>query len=85
MELSNEIGNEYRKGYIGKSVKVLVEEKEEEKYKGHTSNYIYVEIENAKQDITNRIVEVNIKLVNGDMLIRRISLRVVYKPERRCT
>lgn len=81
IELSDRLGKEYRKSYIGKTIKVLVEEKETKDYKGHTSNYIYVKIENAKRDIRNRIVEVKIKSIDTDMLARGISLNAVHKPE----
>ena len=61
IELSNKNGQEYNEKYIGKKVQVLVEEKQGNIYKGHTANYMYVEIENVKEDIQNKIVEVTIK------------------------
>lgn len=70
-ELSNKIGEEYRKSYIGETVKVLVEEKQGEKYIGHTANYIYVEIENSEADIQNKIVDVIINKTENGMLVRR--------------
>ena len=73
---------EYRKGYVGSSMKVLVEEKteinNEEYYTGHTKNYIKVMIKG--KDIASLYGEasaineiLNVKIVdinhNGDMLI----------------
>lgn len=69
--LSDKIGEEYRKSYIGETVKVLVEEKQGEKYIGHTANYIYVEIENSEADIQNKIVDVIINKTENGMLVRR--------------
>ena len=60
IELSNKTKEEYNKGYIGKKVKVLVEEKDGEYYKGHTANYIYVAIKDNGQDIRNEIVEAEV-------------------------
>lgn len=52
IELSNKSQKEFNKKYIGKNVKVLWEQKECGKMKGHTSNYIvvYTENENAVED-----------------------------------
>lgn len=77
--LSNKIGEEYRKSYIGETVKVLVEEKQGEKYIGHTANYIYVEIENSEADIQNKLVEVEIKKTEKNMLIRRHKNLTILK------
>lgn len=65
IELSNKNENEHNKQYVGKTVKVLFEEYENGCYKGHTTNYMVVEVpaENNK-DVINHIEEV--KIVNTD-------------------
>lgn len=77
--LSNKIGEEYRNGYIGKTVKVLIEEKQEEMYIGHTASYIYVGIRNSEEDIQNKFVEVEIKKTEKNMLIRRHKNLTILK------
>lgn len=82
LKLEKEMSAEYRKGYVGSSMKVLVEEKteinNEEYYTGHTKNYIKVMIKG--KDIASLYGEasaineiLNVKIVdinhNGDMLI----------------
>ena len=57
IELSNSNQLYYNKTYIGKEVKVLIEEKKNEKYKGHTENYILVMCESS-QNLENKIVTV---------------------------
>ena len=69
IELSNKVHEEIGKTYIGKEVSVLVEEREDGIYKGHTANYMYVGIEGAQEDLRNKIVDVKITDVQGEMLI----------------
>ena len=71
IELSNKERNEYNKKQIGKIVKVLVEEKENKVFKGHTKNYIYVSIENAEEDIRNKIAEVKLEKLEDERLKRK--------------
>lgn len=71
IELSNKERNEYNKKQIGKIVKVLVEEKENKVFKGHTKNYIYVSIENAEEDIRNKIAEVKLEKLEDEILKRK--------------
>ena len=73
IELSNEIQLEYNKSYIGKAVNVLVEEMEDGIFKGHTANYLNVNIMNAKENIENKIVKVKIIDVKNDMLIGKVE------------
>lgn len=61
IELSNKIGEEYNKKYIGKTVEVLIEEKAENGYKGHTKNYMCVLVENLESDMKNNIIQIKIK------------------------
>lgn len=72
IELSDNIRKKYNKNYIGKKIKVLVEEKIEQTYIGHTANYMYVEINNSKRNIKNEIVNVTVIGINGDRLIGEI-------------
>ena len=61
IELSKSIQDEYNKSYIGKTVKVLVEEGIDGFYRGHTDNYLYVNFESQEQDLENKIVNVKIE------------------------
>ncbi len=74
IELSNKIQNEYNIEQIGKIVKVLVEEKNEKYYKGHTANYMCVMIETERENIENNIVEVRIKDSQNETLLRRTNI-----------
>ena len=49
MELSNKNEEEYQKRYIGKKVKVLLEDREGEYIKGHTTNYMVVKVKTEKE------------------------------------
>ncbi len=69
IELSNSIQEEYNKSYIGKTVKVLVEEKEGEYFQGHTRNYMYAAIENSQANLENKIVQVKINSTEKEHLI----------------
>ena len=58
LELSDENELQYLESYIGKKIKVLFEEKDEEGfYKGHTANYILAKVKSDK-NIANEILEV---------------------------
>lgn len=57
LELSNEVQKEINESYVGKKVKVLVEERQGDVYKGHTANYIQV-IMKSQEDIRNKIIEI---------------------------
>ena len=74
LELSNKIQNEYNREQIGKIVRVLVEEKNEKYYKGHTANYMCVMIETERENIENNIVEVRIKDSQNETLLRRTNI-----------
>ena len=50
IELSNNMQNEKNSQYIGKTVKVLFEEYENEYYKGHTTNYMVVKVQTKEQE-----------------------------------
>ena len=67
IELSKDIQEEYNKSYIGKIVKVLMEEKTEGYYRGHTDNYLYVSIK-SDDDLENKMVDVTIKDTENENL-----------------
>lgn len=75
LELNEKLSNGYRKKYIGKNVKVLLEENhiiENKKYiMGFTDTYVRVALENPEEKLyTNQIVNVRVeKLFGKDMVI----------------
>ncbi len=62
IELSNMMQNEYNNSYIGRTINVLIEEKENGALLGHTSNYLYVKVKDNEENLRNEIIKV---LVNG--------------------
>lgn len=60
LELSNKNEISQNEKYIGKTLKVLVEEFDGKYYKGHTTNYILVKIESNNKKIENQIIDVKI-------------------------
>lgn len=68
MKLSDEMQNEYNQKYLGKTAKVLFEEKEGEYYKGHTTNYmmIYMRSEEKRE---NEIKDIYIDKIENDRII----------------
>ena len=72
LNMSDEFENMYQKNYIGKNVKVLFEEKDEDGYfRGHTSNYIMVKVK-SNEDICNKIIDVKIKDIQELILIGEV-------------
>ncbi len=68
IKLSDDNEKRHNDKYIGKTVKVLFEEEDGEKYiKGHTTNYIVVKVETVEK-IENSIMEVTITRNEGNML-----------------
>ena len=71
IELSNNNENRHNKEYIGKTVNVLFEEYENGAYKGHTTNYMMVEVpEKNKKDVINHIEK--IKIIDTDEKTRNL-------------
>ena len=60
IELSEKNQECYNKKYLNKKVEVLIEEREDDLYKGHTSNYILVKAK-SDENILNEIVNVEIQ------------------------
>lgn len=71
IQLSNKNEIEYSKQYIGKTVTVLIEEKDGEYYKGHTANYIMVKTK-ANNNISGKIIDIKISDVDNFELIGEI-------------
>ena len=68
IELSNQNEIEYNKTYIGKEVEVLIEEKKDGYYKGHTQNYILAYIESDK-NLENIIIKAKCKKAQNTYII----------------
>ena len=69
IELSDKNQNEYNEEYIGEEVKVLFEEYKNGYFKGHTSNYIMVNVKEDKineDKIVNNILNVRINENNKE-------------------
>ncbi|MCI8272516.1 MAG: tRNA (N(6)-L-threonylcarbamoyladenosine(37)-C(2))-methylthiotransferase MtaB [Clostridia bacterium] len=64
IELSNNNQKEYNDKYIGEKVKVLFEEKENDKYKGHTQNYILVKYHT--QEVLENVIK-EVKVLKSDI------------------
>ena len=58
IELSNENINKTNQKYIGQEVEVLIEEKENGYFIGHTKNYILVKSISVDENINNKMVKV---------------------------
>ena len=68
LQLSNENECDYLNEYIGKKVRVLMEEKDGDYIKGHTGNYIVVKTVGDESDLEN-FVDVTAEKNGGDCLI----------------
>ena len=68
LQLSNENESNYLDEYIGKQVRVLMEEKDGDYIKGHTGNYIVVKTVGDESDLENFVDVIAEKNV-GDCLI----------------
>lgn len=67
IQLSNECENLYNESYIGKNVKVLFEEFEDGYFRGHTTNYMMVNVKGEAKDektFVNQILNVKIESNN---------------------
>ncbi len=75
IKLSEENQEFYHQQAIGKKVEVLIEEKEGDFYKGHTTNYMLVEI-HAKEDLhlENKMVQVQLeKSTENGLLVENVT------------
>ncbi len=72
IELSNETQRKYNVSYIGKEVDVLIEEKEDNFFKGHTKNYMQVKVISSNEDLKNRIVSVKVIDVQNEYIVAKL-------------
>ena len=73
IELSDRNEKEQNKEYLNKKLKVLIEELEDDYYKGHTTNYIMVKIKKDMENLQNKIVEARIIDCEGIELIGKLE------------
>lgn len=59
----------YHESYIGKIVSVLVENKKDNLWKGHTSNYLEIGFESNKENLANKIMNIQIISCYQDFLL----------------
>lgn len=71
IDLSDKKQQEYNKSMIGKTVKVLFEERDGDYFKGHTDNYIIVKVK-TKEDLENSIFNIRIEDLSENELIGEI-------------
>lgn len=71
IDLSDKNQQEYNKSMIGKTVKVLFEERDGDYFKGHTDNYIIVKVK-TKEDLENSIFNIRIEDLSENELIGEI-------------
>ncbi len=69
IELSNKNQEKYNASYIGKTVQVLFEEKNNDYIKGHTQNYLVVNIKGDIEKFHNQVVQVKITSELGEDLL----------------
>ena len=70
LELSDKNQKEYNEQYVGKIVKVLFEEQDNEYIKGHTDNYIVVKVKNKEiNKYHNKIADIKITDIFNEELI----------------
>ncbi|MBQ7141004.1 MAG: tRNA (N(6)-L-threonylcarbamoyladenosine(37)-C(2))-methylthiotransferase MtaB [Bacilli bacterium] len=72
LELSKKLENDYYNKFINSDVEVLIERCKDNKYIGHTSNYLEVEIESNK-DITNQLYMVHINEIIDNKCIGKLK------------
>ena len=69
ISLSNKNQQIYNESYVGKTVQVLFEEASKGYIKGHTQNYLVVNIKEDKEKFHNQIVPVKITSILGEEII----------------
>ena len=82
IELSNKNQNEYNKNYIGKNVKVLFEEYKNGYFKGHTANYIMVNVEGSSL-FKNKTIELNeLEIVKEKIINKILNVQILENNEK---
>ncbi len=69
--LNDSLSTSYLEGFVGKTVEVLFEKKEQDFFIGHASNYIVVKCP-SDVDVTNQIVKVFIHKIENDFAFGEI-------------
>lgn len=69
IDLSNENQKKYNEAYIGKTVQVLFEEESNGYIKGHTQNYLVVNINGNIEKFHNKVIQVQITSKLGEELL----------------
>ena len=69
IDLSNEKQKKYNEAYIGKTVQVLFEEESKGYIKGHTQNYLVVNINGNIEEFHNKVIQVQITSKLGEELL----------------
>lgn len=73
IELNQDLEKKFMEKFIGKSMKVLFEEKHDDNsYFGYTENYIKV-VAVSSEDISGKIIETSLKEVQGEHIIGEIK------------
>jgi tRNA A37 methylthiotransferase MiaB len=67
-ELAQKMAKNYQEEYIGKEMVVLVEQKKNNYWIGHTSNYLEVKFV-SKEELTNKLVLVKLNKVDNNTII----------------
>jgi len=73
IELSDYNEEMYQKQYIGKQVEVLLEDREGDYIKGHTTNYMVVKVE-TQEELENTIQRIKITSIDNIELVSRITI-----------
>ena len=74
IDLSNENQKKYNEAYIGKTVQVLFEEESNGYIKGHTQNYLVVNINGDIEKFHNRVIKVQITSKLGEELLGNVVI-----------
>lgn len=78
IELSNKNELAYNQAYLGKTAQVLLEDREKEYIKGHTTNYMVVKVKTEKE-LENTIQNVKITKLDGMELIGEIAPQILKR------
>ena len=69
LNMSDEFEKEYQENYIGKVLKVLIEELDNDGYyRGHTANFVMVKVKST-DDISNQIIDVKVEKIDDLILV----------------
>ncbi len=76
LDLSNKLEESYYKKFIGRDLEVLFETNKDNKYYGHASNFILVEVK-ADYNLTHKLEMVKISKVNGNKVIGEYKTKIL--------